>query len=134
MAQPLLDGGRRSAEQELAASLTEELLADYATSALNAYREVEETLAAEAYLQQQENALQTAVAEATEAQTLAEQRYLQGLEGIITLLETQRRAFSAQIALLSSSRQRLENRINLHLALGGPFAAGPEPLTAEDSP
>ena len=134
LAQPLLDGGRRSAEQELAASLTEELLADYATSALNAYREVEETLAAEAYLQQQEKALQTAVAEATEAQALAEQRYLQGLEGIITLLETQRRAFSAQIALLASSRQRLENRINLHLALGGPFAAGQEPLTAEDSP
>jgi len=132
--QPLLDGGRRSAEQNLAASQVEELLADYADSALNAYREVETTLAAESYLHQQQTALQTSVSEALEAQALAEQRYRQGLEGIITLQETQRRAFTAQIALLTTSRQRLENRINLHLALGGPFANPQESTTVEDSP
>lgn len=132
--QPLFDGDRRSAEQQLAISQEEELLTDYAISALNAFREVESALAAENSLQLQQSALQTAVTEASEAQALAEQRYRQGLEGIITLLETQRRAYSAQIALLTSSRQRLENRINLHLALGGPFADPPASLTAEDSP
>jgi outer membrane protein TolC len=91
-------------------------------------------LAAESYLQSQESALQTSVAEAIAAQALAEQRYRQGLEGIITLQETQRRAFSAQIALLTTSRQRLENRINLHLALGGPFANTHTVKTVEDSP
>ncbi|HEY5674155.1 MAG TPA: efflux transporter outer membrane subunit [Malonomonas sp.] len=132
--QPLFDGGRRSAEQNLAESKVEELLAEYAGSALNAFREVEIALAAESYLQQQQSALQTSVNEALEAQALAEQRYRQGLEGIITLLETQRRAFSAQIALLATDRQRLENRINLHLALGGPFATSQATTTAKDSP
>jgi NodT family efflux transporter outer membrane factor (OMF) lipoprotein len=126
LVQPLFDGGQRSAEQDLAAGQVEELLADYASSALNAYREVEAALAAESYLQQQERALQTSATEAIEAQALAEQRYRQGLEGIITLLETQRRAFSARLTLFATSRQRLENRINLHLALGGPFAAAQE--------
>ena len=54
LAQPLIDGGRRNAEQDLADSQVEELLADYASTALNAYREVEESLAAETYLQDQE--------------------------------------------------------------------------------
>lgn len=132
--QPLFDGGRRSAEQQLAASQVEELLAEYAGSALNAFREVETALAAERYLQQQESSLQTSVVEAVEAQALAEQRYRQGLEGIITLQETQRRAFSAQVALLSTSRQRLENRVNLHLALGGPFARPDAAPAVEDLP
>ena len=116
IAQPLFDGGRRSAEQDLSHSQAELLLADYASTALNAYREVEVSLAAEGWLQLKEQALQTSVIETSEAKVLAEQRYLQGLEGIITLLQTRRRAFSSQIILLAVQRQRLENRINLHLA------------------
>jgi outer membrane protein TolC len=53
-------------------------------------------------------------------------QYEKGLVDIITLLESQRRAFDARSALLSVRRQRLENRINLYLALGGDFDSGPE--------
>lgn len=134
LTQSLFDGGSRTAEQDLARSKVEEQLADYATTALNAFREVETALAAETHLQEQENALQTATREAQEAQVLAEQRYTQGLEGIITLLETQRRATATRVGLLNIRRLRLENRINLHLALGGPFASPSEPLTAKDTP
>ena len=90
---------------------------------LDAFREVETALVAEGSLLRQELALQLSVDEAVEAQLLAEQRYRQGLEGIITLLDTQRRSFVAQVSLLRTRRLRLNNRIDLHLALGGAFAA-----------
>ncbi len=130
LAQPLFDGGRRGAEQDLALARLDEQTAIYAETALTAYREVETTLAAEAYFQQQETALQWATEESAAAQLLAEDRYRQGLNDIITLLETQRRAFVAESSLLTTKRQRLENRINLYLALGGPFA----PPAAEEHP
>jgi len=119
--QSVFDGGRRTAEQDIAVAQVDQQLADYADTIQIAFGEVEVALAAENNLQQQQQALQLSVEESLEAQTLAEQRYRQGLEGIITLLETQRRAVTAQIALLQTSRLRLENRIDLHLALGGPF-------------
>ena len=40
---------------------------------------------------------------------------------MLTVLEAQRRAFDAQSRLLSVRRARLDNRVNLHLALGGSF-------------
>jgi NodT family efflux transporter outer membrane factor (OMF) lipoprotein len=121
LTQSLFDGGRRAAEQDIAVAEVDRQLADYADVMLIALREVEVALAAENSLQQQEQALRLSVEESLEAQNLAEQRYRQGLEGIITLLETQRRAFTAQIAQLRTSRLRLENRVDLHLALGGSY-------------
>jgi hypothetical protein len=45
------------------------------------------------------------------------------LTDIITVLESQRRSFNAQRSLLQVSNQRLQNRIDLYLALGGDFGA-----------
>jgi len=119
--QSLFDGGRKAAEQQLTKAQFDEQLNTYAEKLLTAFREVEGSLASEDSLRNQERALQQTVSEADEAQHLAEQRYRQGLEGIITLLETQRRAFSARSNLLRTSRLRLENRVDLHLALAGPI-------------
>jgi len=123
LSQSLFDGGRDSAARQLAAAQRDEQLTGYAETLLNAFREVETALATEASLQNQQQALAQTVSEAEEAEQLAEQRYRQGLEGIITLLETQRRAFSARSSLLQTSRLRLENRVDLHLALAGPLNA-----------
>ena len=40
-------------------------------------------------------------------------------------LESQRRVFDAKRSLLQLQNQRLQNRIDLYLALGGEFAAPP---------
>lgn len=134
LTQSVFDGGRKTAEQDLARAQVDQQLAEYAVAAQIAFAEVEVALAAENSLQQQELALQLSVDEAQQAQTLAEQRYRQGLEGIITLLETQRRAFTARIAQLRTSRLRLENRIDLHLALGGSFADPAQSAEIMESP
>ena len=90
-------------------------------SALRAYGEVEAALNAEGLLADQERALATAAEEAVAARALAEDRYARGLADLIALLESQRRAFDAESRLLAVRRQRLDTRVNLHLALGGGF-------------
>ena len=52
------------------------------------------------------------------AADLSWDRYRRGLEGILTTLEASRRAFEAESRLLSLRRERLLNRVDLHLALG----------------
>ena len=55
------------------------------------------------------------------AERLATKRYRIGVGGYLEVLESQTRAFTAQSQLLSTRRDRLTNRIDLHLALGGGF-------------
>lgn len=121
--QPIFQGGRIRADIDLSRANEQELLAIYAQTVLNAFNEVESSLAAENFLTRQERALEVSVQEEKAALLLAQQQYETGLVGIITLLETQRRAFNAESAWLLTLNQRLQNRINLHLALGGDFSS-----------
>ena len=56
-------------------------------------------------------------------------RYREGLVPYINVLESQQRAIEAKSAYLEARRARLDNRVDLYLALGG----GGTPTTA-DSP
>jgi outer membrane protein TolC len=85
---------------------------------------VETALAAESLLARREDALAQAAEQSREAQRLAEERYGSGLESFVTVLESQRRSLQADGELIAVRRLRLENRVDLHLALGGGF----EPL------
>jgi len=119
---PLFQGGRLRAGVDLAEAAREVALAQYAGQALIAYGEVERALMAENLLADQEAALAETAREAAAALVLAQTRYNTGLTDLITVLDAQRREFLANSQLLSARRQRLEARINLHVALGGDFA------------
>lgn len=119
--QPLFQGGRIRAGIDQAKAQEAEALAQYAQSVLNAYAEIESSLDAEKYLFQREKALKVAAEQAVAARKLAEERYTRGLTGLIEVLESQRRAFNSQSQLLNVQRQRLDNRIDLFMALGGDF-------------
>nr|VFJ68466.1 MAG: efflux transporter, outer membrane factor (OMF) lipoprotein, NodT family [Candidatus Kentron sp. FW] len=121
LTQPLWDGGRLSAQVEIAAANRQQASAKYAAVALRAFREVESALTAEVLLAKQEAALRIATQEANAAAVLALDQYRQGLSDIITLLSTQRREFDAERSLLAVTKQRLNTRIDLYLALGGGF-------------
>ena len=56
----------------------------------------------------------------------AQRRYRSGLEGFITVLESQRRAVQADSEWIAARRSQLENRVDLYLALGGGFDPGGE--------
>ena len=97
----------------------EEAVNHYQSTALNAFREVEQALAAEQWLRAQEKALQEAVEQTEASRQLAVYSYGQGLIQILTLLDSYRSTFTAQSEHLAVHRQLLTNRINLYLALGG---------------
>ena len=127
--QPLFQGGRIRGSIDLAKAGSNAALARYVQSALSAFAEVESALASEGFLAEQQKALGEATEQSLAARKLAEDRYATGLSGLITMLEAQRRAYEAESALLSVQRQKLENRINLHLALGGGFGLQSERLS-----
>ena len=129
LAQPLFEGGRLKGDIELSAAQRDELAADYADTALNAFREVETALAAEAFFKQQESYLEKASREALLAEELSLAQYEKGLVDIITVLESQRRAFDSRSTLLNIKNQRLQNRVDLYLSLGGDFDHEPDAQT-----
>ncbi|OAI03809.1 transporter [Methylomonas methanica] len=119
LAQPLFTGGRLQAEIRLNEAKVQEAYNQYQSVALNAFREVEQVLAAEAWLRTQEQALREAVEQTEASRKLAVYSYRQGLIEILTLLDSYRSTLNAQSAHLAVQRQLLNNRINLYLALGG---------------
>lgn len=123
LAAPLFQGGRLTAEQERAVANADESLADYAQVLLRAFQEVETALTADRLLAEQETALDKAKEESVAAEVLALEEYRSGLVDIITLLEAQRRSFNSQSSLIEVANQRVQNRIDLYLALGGDFSA-----------
>ena len=125
LTRPVYQGGRLRANIRLDEHERDELIANYAQTALTAFREVETALAAERYLKSQVAALSTAVTESRRAEQLSLDEYEQGLVDIITLLESQRRAFDAQSALLTIRLALMTNRVDLYLALGGDFDHAP---------
>ena len=123
--QPLLQGGRLRAAVDRAEARAAEELAVYANTALQAFSEVETALAAEEYLVQRERYLAVSAEESRAAEIIADDRYRSGLDNYITVLESQRLALQAEGDLIAARRQRLENRVDLYLALGGGFDQAP---------
>ena len=130
--QPVFQGGRLRAQVRLADASSDQLFEEYAAALLDAFAEVETSLAAEQYLARQEEHLTEAALQFRAAERLSEERYRNGVGGYLDVLDSQTRAFLAQSNLLELRRLRLDNRVDLHLALGGDFAS--EPTTAATDP
>jgi outer membrane protein TolC len=125
--QVLTEGGAVSAEARAALARNEAALNEYAQTALLAFREVEATLAADRSLAKQETFLADELEQAALAQKQAERDYAEGINAnILSVLEAQRRANNARASMIRLRNQRLQNRIDLHLALGGDFQTRPK--------
>ncbi|MGZ8994500.1 MAG: efflux transporter outer membrane subunit, partial [Burkholderiaceae bacterium] len=117
--QPIFDGGRLRGQVSVAASQERELVESYRKAILTAFGEVEDALVA-ANRQAQQEALQGEVqTQAREAVRLAEIRYREGVDDLLTVLDAQRTLFSAQDQLSQIRRSRLESAVDLYKALGG---------------
>jgi len=119
--QPILAGGQiRSTYQQRLAN-EDEALASLQKTVLNAFLEVETALGNEQWLMTRERALTKSLALAKDADEEARNSFRDGVGTIISVFETQRRVILARRNLVAVRYARLENRINLHLALGGDF-------------
>jgi outer membrane protein, multidrug efflux system len=121
---PLFRGGQLRAERDRQVALAEQASARLVETVLTALREVENALAADARLERRVNALASASAEAQAALELVEQQYASGIATIFELIDAQTRVIQAQSQLITARRERVDNRIALHLAIAGGFEAG----------
>jgi len=116
---PIYQGGALKAEVERNEAQLRAQIETYAGTVLQAYLEVENALDAEQLLQAREAALRESLIEAQKAEERLALRYAEGLATILQLLDSQTRAINAESALIGARKERLANRVRLHLALGG---------------
>ena len=116
---PIYDGGTLREGVVVATAEQEQALAAYGQAAINAFRELETNLDQGVVVQRRIADLQEAATEAANAFRIANLRYLEGEEDLLSALTIQRRQFNTKSSLSSVNRLLLEQRVNLNLALGG---------------
>lgn len=121
LASTVFSGGRLQGERDQAKAQAESQLAQFRNVALGAFQEVENAISAESDLAQLSEDTAIAAYENEKAEDLAWDQYERGIIDITTLLDAQRRADDSASQLISVQNERLQNRINLHMALGGDF-------------
>jgi multidrug efflux system outer membrane protein len=88
---------------------------------LQAFSEVEQSLATENSINRQYKSILEAEQQSQAAYNLAVGRYEKGISDLITVLNSQQQLFSAKSQKYSLQNQRIRSRVNLFLALGGDF-------------
>ena len=118
---PIYTGGALEAQVEIATADQKAALAVYGQTALTAFSEVETALSNERLIAERETFLKDVVKENKAALKLAQKQYQVGRIDLLSVLIIQARLIGAEAALISIRNDRLANRVNLHLALGGSF-------------
>lgn len=131
LTQPLYAGGQLTARAEAFIARMEASVANYADAVLTAWREVEDALAADAFLAQQEDAQARALEEAAFAEEIAERQYQAGTVSIFNLIDAQTRRLNAESNLVLARSNRATNRVQYYLALGGGLPADLLPDTPQ---
>ncbi|MCZ6807188.1 MAG: TolC family protein [Deltaproteobacteria bacterium] len=127
---PIYQGGALQAQVEIETAGQETALANYGMAALKAFGEVEQGLDNETLLREQEAYLDVAVREASEALRIAQDQFDVGRVDLLSVLQQQGQVLAARVQLLNIRDQRLQQRVDLHLAVGGGFEA-PKPEEGE---
>lgn len=116
---PIFDAGRNRGNLSLTHARTNIAVAEYEKTIQVAFREVADTLAARATLDEEVDA-QRAVQEAqADRLRLADLRYQNGIASSLELLDAQRELFSSQQSLVQTRLLRLTNAVDLYRSLGG---------------
>lgn len=118
---PLLDGGKRKAEQERVEAITRRLWYSYGQTMLEAINEVEEILIREQELLRLGHSLSRQLEIAAQTIEQAGNRYRQGSEDYQRVLTSLLNHQSLQRQVLNNQRKLLENRTGLYRALSGPL-------------
>ncbi|MEJ1966385.1 MAG: efflux transporter outer membrane subunit [Gammaproteobacteria bacterium] len=115
----LLDFGGRHALNTQARAAYDEAVANYRKSALVAYQEVEDNLAALHHLADELAADEAAAASAQRSAYHADRRYASGVADYLEVASTQTAALQAQRSALDARVRRLNAAVGLVRALGG---------------
>ena len=134
----IFDGGARGGQLHLAEARQQELLANYRSSVLNAFSDVETQLGQTSSLADQERLRTAQTNAAAEAFRISELQYREGTVDLLNVLTAQQTLFSAQDQLVQIRLARLQANIGLYQALGGgwsePSDLASQPIPAQSTP
>jgi NodT family efflux transporter outer membrane factor (OMF) lipoprotein len=125
--QPVFYGGALQTQVRIRTAEQEQAITEYGRIGARAFAEVEDALSAEYASGRREEVLARAVAENQKALEFARQRYEVGSGDLRAVSQQQLALFGTNSALLRVRSERLVQRVNLHLALGGGFDTAPTP-------
>jgi outer membrane protein, multidrug efflux system len=118
---PLFLGGQLQAQVEIRTAEQKQAIAEYGRVGSRAFGEVESALSTGFALEERETILRGAVAANARALELANVRYRVGTGDLRAVQQQSLALHAARTALLRVQSERLVQRVNLHLALGGSF-------------
>ncbi|KPY36123.1 efflux transporter outer membrane subunit [Pseudomonas syringae] len=116
---PIFNNGRLAAERDKATARQEELLETYRGAIINSFADVEKALNSMRGQDQQRYWHEEELKQAQTAFRIAQSRYQEGAEVLLTVLETQRTLYQAQDVSVQLRLARVQASIALYKALGG---------------
>ena len=119
LAQTIFDGGRLRSQVDVAASRERELVESYRKVILATLADVETALAAGGRTAEQEMLQEQVLTQVRRALRLAEIRYGEGVDDLLTVLDAQGTLFQAEDQLAQIRLSRLQASLSLFKALGG---------------
>jgi multidrug efflux system outer membrane protein len=118
---PLYTGGALEAQVEVANADQKAAIALYGQAVLTAFGEVENALTNESLNGDRERFLESVVENNEGALDIANAQLAEGAIDTLSVLQIQARVIGARAGLIRIRGERLAQRVNLHLALGGSF-------------
>ncbi|SDK67206.1 efflux transporter, outer membrane factor (OMF) lipoprotein, NodT family [Methylophilus rhizosphaerae] len=116
---PVFNGGKLKGTLELKKAEQQEAAINYQSTILNAWNEVDSTLANYFAEQQRHSKLQEAVEKNGLALRIAQRRYTEGVIDFLNVLAVQKSLLASKEELINSKVSVSQNMINLYKSLGG---------------
>jgi NodT family efflux transporter outer membrane factor (OMF) lipoprotein len=129
--QTVFDGGRRRANQQAAEFNYDALVATYRQTALDAFQQVEDNLAALRVLEHETQTQKAAVAAAERSLQLSTNRYTGGLVTYLEVVTAQSTALANERTAVDILRRRMDATVLLVKALGGGWDVAKLPKVAD---
>ena len=127
---PIFTGGANLSTLRQAEAQQKIMVATYEKTVQNAFAEVSDALATVGTVNRQCAALKDLVNATETAYRLSQSRYKNGLDGFLTVLESQRQMVAAQTNYISAESNRLSSGVMLYKVLGGGSVIEPETRAA----
>lgn len=118
---PLYAGGALEARVQEADANQEAAIAAYGQSLLKAFEEVETSLTNERLFSEREDYLCSAEENSKKAYDMSRTRFDVGQTDLLSVLQIQARWVGARVGVVNIRNDRLAQRVDLHLSLGGSF-------------
>ena len=116
---PIFEGGKNLANLRVSEADKKIAVADYEKAIQSAFREVSDALIDRISLAGQLEAQKSLVHATSETYRLSTERYNQGVDSYLTVLDSQRAMYNSQLNLITIRVAREQNLIMLYKSLGG---------------